>query len=133
MNYSLHALIFAVTGGALGQLLMKAGLQGLHTDTFDNFLQSVAASTTSSLILVCGLSLYVAAVPAWIIALKRFELSYAYPLLSLGYLIVYIGAFYWPGMEESINWQKTFGLSLIVVGVAITAQTSTPAELRLKQ
>ncbi len=133
MNRSLYALIFAVAGGALGQLLMKAGVQGLNTGTVGEFFQSIVASPTAGLFLLCGLSLYAAAVPAWIIALKRFDLSFAYPLLSLGYLIVYIGAFYWPGMEESITWQKTIGLSLIVVGVAITAQTAAPGKWTVTQ
>lgn len=128
MKFSLPALIFAVVGGAAGQLLMKAGLLNVPTDSPKVILLTLLESPSSSLLLFCGLTFYAAAMPAWIIALKRYELSFAYPMISLGYLIVYLGAYYWPGMEESITWQKTTGLSLIVVGVALTAQTSMPGK-----
>ena len=128
MKYSLPALIFSVAGGAMGQLLMKAGLQGIALSPIQGVLSAAQAAPGSALLLAGGLAFYAASLPAWIIALKRFELSFAYPLISLGYLIVYVGAYYWPGMEESITWQKTIGLSLIVMGVALAAQTTQPGE-----
>lgn len=128
MKYSTPALVFSVVGGAMGQLLMKAGLQGVPTDSVQAVISGFLSAPASALMLIGGLTFYAAAMPAWIIALKRFELSFAYPLISLGYLIVYVGAFYWPGMQESITWQKTIGLSLIVVGVALAAQTTKPGE-----
>lgn len=128
MKYSVPALIFSVVGGATGQLLMKAGLQGIQTDSVQAFIAGLQSAPGSALTLLGGLAFYAAAMPAWIIALKRFELSFAYPLISLGYLIVYVGAFYWPGMEDTITWQKTIGLSLIVVGVALASQTTKPGE-----
>ena len=124
MKYSLPALIFSVLAGASGQLLMKAGLLNVPASSPIVILQTMQESPSSLLLLVCGLIFYAAAIPAWIIALKRYELSFAYPMISLGYLVVYLGAYYWPGMEESITWQKTAGLSLIVAGVALTAQST---------
>ncbi len=128
VKYSIPALIFSVVGGALGQLLMKAGLQEINTTSITALLSGLRTEPGSALILLCGLTFYAVAMPAWIIALKRFELSVAYPLISLGYLIVYIGAYYWPGMNESITWQKTIGLSLIVVGVALASRASKSDE-----
>ncbi len=126
MNFSLAALIFSVVSGAVGQLLMKAGLQGMQAESVLSMVGGIWSSPKSALMLFCGLACYIAAVPAWIIALKRFELSFAYPLIGLGYLIVYVGAFYWPGMEESITWQKTVGMALIIAGVSLAAQTRKP-------
>lgn len=126
LNYPLYALVFSVVGGALGQLLMKAGMQGIHTTVLRDLHQNLFITPQASLLLGGGLFLYAATMPAWIIALKRYELSFAYPILSLGYLIVYIGASFWPGLEESITWQKTLGLMLIVAGVAIATQTNIP-------
>ena len=108
---SLCALIVAIAAGALAQLSMKAGL--LHMETF-----------IPNGLLVFGLSCYAIAMAAWILALKKYDLSFAYPLLSLGYVLVYAGAFYWPGLEETITWNKPIGLSLIVLGVTISAHNN---------
>ena len=102
------ALVTAICAGALAQLSMKAGLTNMH-------------SFIPNGLLIFGLGCYALAMIAWITALKKYELSFAYPLLSLGYVLVYAGAFYWPGLEETITWNKTIGLSLIVLGVTISA------------
>lgn len=126
IKYSFPALVFAVGGGALGQLFLKAGLIENQL-TSDNFAAGIfQLSGTSLLFLASGLFLYAASMVAMIIALKRFELGFAYPLLALGYLIVYVGAFYWPGMNETVSLQKTTGVLLIIFGVTISAQTSSP-------
>ncbi len=102
------ALATAIVAGAIAQLSMKAGLTNMDSLLPDGFL-------------LFGLSCYALAMVAWIKALKKYDLSFAYPLLSLGYVLVYAGAFYWPGLEETITWNKTIGLSLIVLGVTISA------------
>ncbi len=108
---SLCALIVAIAAGALAQLSMKAGLIEM-TSVLPNGM------------LIFGLGCYALAMAAWIIALKKYDLGFAYPLLSLGYVLVYAGAFYWPGLEETITWNKTIGLSLIVLGVTISAHNN---------
>ena len=104
------ALATAIVAGAIAQLSMKAGLTNMDSLLPDSFL-------------LFGLSCYALAMIAWIKALKKYDLSFAYPLLSLGYVLVYAGAFYWPGLEETITWNKTIGLSLIVLGVTTVSYT----------
>jgi len=64
----------------------------------------------------------------WIYVLKHFELSMAYPLLSIGYILVYLGAVAWPKIGEAFLWEKTTGILLIMLGVILIAspkETST--------
>ena len=103
------ALLISICGGALAQLAMKSGVQGMD-------------SLTPNALLIFGLGCYGLAMISWIFALKKYELSFAYPLLSIGYLLVYLGAFLWPGLEEELSWNKTIGLSLVILGVTISAQ-----------
>lgn len=111
----LIALLISITGGALAQLSMKAGVQNM---------ESVIPNT----LLIFGVGCYAAAMLSWIYALKKYDLSFAYPLLSIGYLLVYLGAFIWPGLEEELSWNKTIGLSLVILGVTISAQKNNNGE-----
>ena len=78
--------------------------------------------------LIFGIMCYAIAMLSWIVALKKYDLSFAYPLLSIGYLLVYIGAFLWPGLGEQLTLNKTIGLSLVILGVTISAQKNNDDE-----
>lgn len=106
-------LISSVLLGVFGQLFMKAGmLAGL-------------TQWTGALWVAAGISSYVLAMAVWVYVLSHFELSRAYPLLSLGYVLVYLGAIFWPGLDESFSWLKTIGILFIMAGVILVAQPSS--------
>ena len=57
---------------------------------------------------------------AWIAALTRFELSYAYPFTSLSFvLVLLLGGWF---LGESFTWQRMVGVALIVAGTAVAAR-----------
>lgn len=53
----------------------------------------------------------------WIVALSKFELSYAYPFVSLSFVLVLIlgGVFF----HEGITVSKVIGVGFIIMGVII--------------
>lgn len=54
----------------------------------------------------------------WIAAMTRFELSFAYPFMSLAFVLVLaISVLFF---NESMNWYKLAGTSLIIMGLSIT-------------
>lgn len=57
---------------------------------------------------------------AWIGAISKFELSYAYPFMSLNFVVVVILSFAFFG--EDINWYKIIGLIFICLGVYIVSK-----------
>jgi drug/metabolite transporter (DMT)-like permease len=58
-----------------------------------------------------------AAALAWMAAMTRFELSYAYPFTSLNFVIVLVLSTWLLG--ETFTLTKTIGVALIVVGTLI--------------
>lgn len=57
---------------------------------------------------------------AWAVALTKLELSKAYPMTSLTFVIVMIlGALLF---NESFNIQKMLGMTLIVIGIVFVSQ-----------
>ncbi len=57
---------------------------------------------------------------AWMAAMTKFELSYAYPFMSLSFVLVMILSALLFG--ESVTAPKVVGLSLIVVGIIVGSQ-----------
>jgi drug/metabolite transporter (DMT)-like permease len=67
---------------------------------------------------VVGLLLYVASTLFWIFALSGMDLSFAYPVASVQYVLVFLGAWYFFG--EIVSWLRLGGMALICLGVGIT-------------
>lgn len=56
----------------------------------------------------------------WLLTMTRFELSYAYPFMSLNYVLV-VGASVLL-FSESLNMPKLIGTALIILGVVVISQ-----------
>ena len=58
---------------------------------------------------------------AWMIAMTKFDISYAYPFTILGFVLILIfSAFLF---HEPITWQKIVGLLFIAAGLVISSQS----------
>jgi len=57
---------------------------------------------------------------AWIAAISKFELSYAYPFMSLNFVIVVMLSLMFFG--ENLNSYKIVGLILICIGVFVVSK-----------
>jgi multidrug transporter EmrE-like cation transporter len=67
-----------------------------------------------------GLGCYGVSVIVWILALSRVEVSIAYPMLSIGYIVNALAAWAWLG--ESMNPAKVLGIGIIILGVFVLAR-----------
>ncbi len=124
MNLSTFA--FIITGvllNAVAQLLLKAGTNALggaiHVNAGNWFATGVKVFSQPPIL--AGLTCYVVSLLVWIIGLSRTDVTIAYPMLSLGYVVGAIGA--WMFLGEVISPQRMLALGVIVVGVALLART----------
>ena len=115
-------LMLGVLLNAAAQLLLKAGTTsvGAFAFTAANVLPVGWKLATSPHILG-GLGCYVVSVVVWILALSRVPGSVAYPMLSVGYVVNAVAAWYLFG--ESITAQKLVGIAFIVAGVYLVARS----------
>ncbi|MFA9216719.1 MAG: SMR family transporter [Sphingomonadaceae bacterium] len=123
MNLATFSFIVAgVLLNAIAQLLLKAGARNvgeIHL-TLQNLI-SVGFKVATQLPIIGGLTCYVLSVVLWIIALSRVDVSVAYPMLSLGYVVAAVGAWYFFG--EVLSWQRLASIGIILVGVALLARS----------
>jgi len=124
MNLSTFA--FIITGvllNAAAQLMLKAGtnaLGGAIHLTADNWLQT-GIKVVSQLPILGGMACYAISLVVWIIGLSRTDVTLAYPMLSLGYVVGAVGA--WMFLGETISPQRLLAIGVIVVGVALLARS----------
>ncbi|MCP4414927.1 MAG: EamA family transporter, partial [Gammaproteobacteria bacterium] len=59
---------------------------------------------------------------AWMGAISKFELSYAYPFMSLNFVVVVLLSFFL--FQEVFNWYKIIGLVVICLGIIIISKGS---------
>jgi multidrug transporter EmrE-like cation transporter len=119
---SLALVITGVLLNAAAQLLLKAGTNAVGHFEFhlDNVLP-VGMKLVLQPHILGGLACYVVSVVVWIMALSRVPVSVAYPMLSIGYIVNAIAAYYLFG--EPLAGQKLLGIGFIVVGVWLVARS----------
>jgi drug/metabolite transporter (DMT)-like permease len=119
---NLGLILFSVLLVDSGQLLLKWSLNNLGEINwgleflFHNFFIIVF----NPFIWLAGI-LMVSAAFTWLLALSKSTLSYAYPILSVGYVIVSILSWFLFG--EPLGMIKAIGLGIIAVGVVMLSHT----------
>ena len=119
---SFNLVLLGVLLNAAAQLLLKAGTNAIGHFTFstENILP-IGMKIASEPHILGGLACYAVSVVVWIMALSRVEVSIAYPMLSIGYLVNAIAAWYLFG--EAVTLMRMTGIGIIIVGVYIVARS----------
>lgn len=123
MTWAAFALILTgVLLNAVAQLALKASVSDTGVISLDmQSLFSSAGSLVSNLWLWMGLICYGISVIVWILALSRVDVSIAYPMLSIGYIVNAVAA--WHLFDEPMNIGKIVGIGIIILGVYILARS----------
>jgi len=107
---------------ACAQLLMKAGILALADVAEGSLMQILNTAMHDSTVwgfIGAGLLSYALSMLAWLLALTGYRLSIAYPMLSLSYVLVYIGAVFWERIGEEFSLVRSMGIALVLIGVVL--------------
>jgi multidrug transporter EmrE-like cation transporter len=123
VNAASWAFLFTgVLLNAAAQLLLKAGTNAVgHFEFSAQNIVPVGMKLAFEPHIAGGLACYVVSVAAWILGLSRVDVSIAYPMLSIGYVVNAVAAWYLFG--ESFTAQKLIGIAFIVAGVFLVARS----------
>lgn len=119
---SFSLILTGVLLNAGAQLLLKAGTNAVGHFEFsrDNILP-VGWQLATEPHIMGGLAFYVVSVVVWIMALSRVEVSIAYPMLSIGYVVNAMAA--WWLFGEAVSLTRLAGIGVIIVGVYIVSRS----------
>jgi multidrug transporter EmrE-like cation transporter len=119
---SFFFLMLGVFLNAVAQLLLKAGTNAVgHFDFNTGNIVPVGMKLALEPHILGGVVCYVISLVVWIIGLSRVEVSIAYPMLSLGYVLNAAAAWYLFG--EAVSVTRLAGIGVIIIGVYIVARS----------
>jgi multidrug transporter EmrE-like cation transporter len=117
-------ILSGVALNAAAQLLLKVATRPLaHFSVFNaDTLNSSIVILLKSVPFWSGMLCYGASVCVWVAALSKAPVSTAYPMLSLGYVVVAAVSVGWLG--ETLTPAKVLGIALICAGVVLVSRSS---------
>lgn len=124
---SMITWVLILTGvglNAAAQLLLKLATRPLgHFTVFNaDTLNSSVFILFKSVSFWTGMLCYGASLCVWVAALAKAPVSTAYPMLSLGYVVVAAVSVAWLG--ETLTAAKILGIALICTGVVLVSRST---------
>lgn len=119
----LPLILTGVLLNAIAQLLLKQGMLRVGLFGFDTAgLGAALPRVLSNPFIWAGLLSYVVSVVVWLLVLSRVEVSYAYPMVSLGYVFALVigGAVF----HENVSAARILGVLVIGLGVILISRTA---------
>lgn len=102
---------------ALKQGMTKVGMISVEIGTLPPLL--LKAFLTPFVLL--GLALYIISAMMWLIVLSRVDLSFAYPMVAIGYIIVVFLS--WLLFKEDVTVLRILGCLAIALGVTLISRS----------
>lgn len=115
-------ILSGVVLNAIAQLLLKAGTNAVGR--FDFVAQNigpVALRLAFEPHILGGVFCYFVSLIVWVMGLSRIDVSIAYPMLSIGYVVNAAAAWYLFG--ESLGPMRIAGIGFIIFGVVLVARS----------
>ena len=119
-------ILSGVLLNAAAQLLLKSGAAAAGQITLAAGAPALWRTALGLAVhpgILGGLACYGISVVVWIVALSRVEVSIAYPMLSIGYVIN--GVLAWWLFGEDVNAQRWLGIGVIIIGVVLVARSGS--------
>lgn len=122
MNRYLPIILLGVFLNAFAQLALKQGMRTIGEFTFsmDN-LVPIGMKVVMNPYVILGLFCYVVSVAVWLLVLSRVDVSFAYPLLSVGYIVAAMFGMLFFG--ENVGLIRWAGIIVICIGVYLITRS----------
>jgi len=120
MSTPLILVLIAVCFSVTGELLLKTGMTRVGVLSFHS-LSPTLTRMLGCWPLYAGLAATVVAAAFWLATISRVELSWAYPMLATGYVLVLI--FSALVLGETVSVTRWIGTLLIVIGVILVSRS----------
>ena len=121
--FGLFLIFLVVFMSSFGQLAMKQGMieVGRIGDLGSLLQPAMLFKILTNKYVFAGIFLHAVAVIFWLGALSTLDVSYVYPLASLGYIITAVFAYVF--LNEEIVFLRASGILLVVLGSYLIIRT----------
>ena len=117
--YIFLSILFAV----ISQLIIKWKMHNYDLTQYPSMIEkfSFAFSMLFNPYIILSILLTLLSGLSWMIAMTKFDISYAYPFTALGFVFILI--FSALLFHEALTWYKAIGVLLIISGIFITSRS----------
>ncbi len=111
-------ILLTITFTVYGQLILKWRMnhKGAMPEAFVEKIHYFG-NVFLDLWVISGFAAAFIASLAWMATLTKFELSYAYPFMSMSFVLVFFASVFL--FNDAVTWQKVTGLILIISGLIV--------------
>ncbi|MHB8253191.1 MAG: SMR family transporter [Acidiferrobacter sp.] len=121
MRY-LPLILFGVMLNAAAQLVLKEGMRRIGYFAFDwANVVPIGLRVVLNPFVFGGLVIYVISFVIWLLVLSRVQVSFAYPMLSLGYIMNAVAGYYL--FQETLSPTRIIGIAVIVLGTYLITRS----------
>ena len=115
-------LLLAISFGVVSQLIIKWQMSAFSFNDYESWQDKFALAFSMFLnpYIIISLTLTLLSGVTWMIAMTKFEISYAYPFTLLGLVLVTTFSVIFFG--ESVNTYKISGILIIILGVILISK-----------
>lgn len=113
-------LFLSVSLAIIGQLLMKQGMNQFGTFPVSQLLFKIIPMFTNPWVFA-GLASFGLSAVFWLVVLSRLNLSLAYPMVSLAYVVVAFASIIF--FKEPVGFIRWMGILVIVFGVFLISRS----------
>ena len=116
-------ILCSVVLGSLGQITLKVAMNRIGELSVQSLSQlfGVVAKLATTPLVIFGLALYGIAAVMWLMVLSKADLSFAYPMYSLSFVVVVFLSTVFLG--ESVSLVRWLGVGIICLGVILISRS----------
>lgn len=117
--YIFSSVFFAVSS----QLIIKWKMNEFSFNSYESLSDKFIFSVTMLFnpFIILSLLFTLLSGLSWMIAMTKFDISYAYPFTILGYSLILLFSIIF--FHEAFNWQKIIGSLFIMIGIIISSKS----------
>ncbi len=115
-------ILLSVLLNCSAQLCMKKGMMviGEITGGMQGFIAVLPVMMTNFYLWISAIC-YVVSILLWLVVLSKVDVSYAYPFLSIGYVLSAVVGYF--AFHESVTFIRVIGIIVICVGVILISRS----------
>ena len=121
MSNNITIILISILMSSTAHISLKKGMMTPSLSSIQaNDMMSLIWTVGTNPWVMIGMFLHVSALVVWLWALSKVDISFAYPFLALGYVLVSGMAWLWLG--EELNQMRVLGMGIIIIGIIILAK-----------
>lgn len=118
----LFLILSSILLASIGQILLKQGANQIGGFNWSlTTILHLLLNVYSNIFILSGIVFYGVSSFLWILALTKTELSYAYPMVAISYVLVSVMS--WIIFKDDLSLTRSFALVIIILGVILLSRS----------